>query len=228
MAPTVAVVVPALNESPQLEQTLCKLAQQDLTQIVVVDGGSNDGSLSIVQQVAATEPRVTSLHSDRGRARQMNAGAAVVSADVVCFVHADTELPADAVDQIRAAIRTGARWGRFDVRFDSDDPIFSIVAWAMNQRSALTGICTGDQALWVQRKLFETVGCFAALPLMEDIEFSTRLKRIGGPFRIRSAVTTSARRWVEHGIIRTIFLMWWLRLLFWLGVPADRLAQKYG
>lgn len=221
-------MVPVLNEAPRLGRMLYQLLQQDLTQIVVVDGGSRDGSLSVAQGIAATESRLVSRLSDPGRARQMNAGTAAVSADVVCFVHADTDLPADAVDQIRVAIGTGACWGRFDVRFDNDHPLLNIVAWAMNQRSALTGICTGDQALWVQRELFNRMGGFAALPLMEDIELSTRLKRINTPFRIRTPVVTSARRWLDNGVMRTVLLMWWLRLLFWLGVPADRLVHRYG
>lgn len=227
LEPTLALVVPVLNEAALLKTALAELARHDAAQIIVVDGGSADDSAAIAGSFAQKTPNLTSLASKPGRARQMNAGAAVVSADLVCFVHADSTLPDDAVQLIRRAVRSGAQWGRFDVRFDQRHILLRLIAWFMNRRSALTGICTGDQCIWMRRELFVRAGGYADIPLMEDIELSRRLKRHCQPHRLRVPAKTSARRWLSRGIVRTMLLMWWLRLLYWAGVPAQRLAKKY-
>jgi rSAM/selenodomain-associated transferase 2 len=172
------------------------------------------------------------LGAPRGRAAQMNAGARHALADrsicALLFLHADTRLAADADRSIAAACagRTLA-WGRFDVRIEGRSAALALVAAMMNLRSRWTGICTGDQCLFVTRALFEALGGFAELPLMEDIEFSRRARRVVWPIALRARVTTSGRRWERHGVVRTVLLMWRLRLAYFLGADPARLASVY-
>ena len=153
----------------------------------------------------------------------MNAGARAASGHALVFLHADTRLPPNA-DRALAAALERAAWGRFDVRIEGHHPLLGLVAFAMNLRSRLTGIATGDQAIFVRREAFDG---FPELPLMEDVAFSKAMKRRGRPACLREQVTTSGRRWERGGVLRTIFLMWRLRLLYWLGVPPQRLARDY-
>jgi len=224
-----SIIIPALNEAPRIAAALAALAPLRArgAQVIVVDGGSSDGT-----PAAAATACDRVLAAPRGRARQQNAGAAVASGDSLLFLHADTELPADADRLIAAALAAGAVWGRFDVGFDADDGrslprTLRLVALMMNRRSRLTGIATGDQGLFMTRAAFEAVGGFPGQPLMEDIELSRRLKRFGAPACLRERVRTSPRRWLRHGIWRTIALMWSLRFAYWIGVPAATLARWY-
>lgn len=220
-----AIVVPVLNEAAALSAKLQALAPLRArgAELIVVDGGSTDATLAIAQPLA---DRV--LQAPRGRASQLNAGAAATRADGLLFLHADTQLPADADRWIEQALQQGHRWGRFDVRIEGRHPLLPLVAWFMNQRSRLSGIATGDQAVFVQRRLFESVGGFAALPLMEDIDLSQRLKAIEAPACLRECVTTSGRRWDQHGLWCTVLLMWRLRAAHALGTDAHTLALRYG
>lgn len=225
-ATRLSIVVPARNEAAAIEDTLAAL--QPLRRqghgLIVVDGGSDDATRSIA---IARADRVVVAH--RGRASQMNAGAACARGDVLLFVHADTRLPRDAGTAIVRAIAGGHRWGRFDIAIDGRSALLPLIARAMNMRSRLTGIATGDQAIFVTRALFERVGGFPALPLMEDVALSCELKRAGGrPACLRSVAVTSGRRWDAHGALRTILTMWRLRLAFWRGVSAEVLAARYG
>jgi len=224
---TIGIVVPVLNEAARLESNLAQLLQHDVSELIIVDGGSQDGSRVLAQGFAQAHANIKLITCAVGRAAQMNAGASAISTDIVCFVHADTTLPDDALIMIRRAVGAGQPWGRFDVRFTEPHLLLKIVARSMNWRSALTGVCTGDQCIWVQRTTFESVGGYAEIPLMEDIDLSKRLRKIAAPYRIKAPVTTSARRWLEHGTLRTIALMWWLRFLYWIGVPAHRLTAYY-
>ena len=168
------------------------------------------------------------VQSEPGRARQMNFGAALAETACLLFLHADTVLPLDGVTlATRALSGTGSTWGRFDVSFDDDSPAMKTVAWFMNNRSALTGICTGDQAIFTTVKAFESAGRFPEIPLMEDIALSRRLLKAGRPSRIRTPVVTASRRWQQKGLFRTIVTMWWLRFLYAAGVPPDQLAKRY-
>jgi rSAM/selenodomain-associated transferase 2/rSAM/selenodomain-associated transferase 1 len=220
-----AIVVPVLNEAATLAVRLQALAplRERGAELLVVDGGSSDGTPAIAQPHA---DRV--LKAPRGRASQLNAGAAATSAEVLLFLHADTQLPANADQLIRQALQRGHRWGRFDVRIDGRHPLLPMVAWFMNRRSRLTGIATGDQAVFVQRRLFESVGGFAPMPLMEDIDLSQRLKTIEAPACLRERATTSGRRWDQHGFWRTVLLMWRLRAAHALGLDVHTLALRYG
>jgi len=189
-----------------------------------VDGGSTDATTPTM----ARFPWVRLLASRRGRAAQMNAGARVACGDVLLFLHADTRLPDGALAAVEAAIgEPGVVAGRFDVRFDNARPVFRLIAWCMNQRSRWSGISTGDQAIFVSREAFETLGGYPEMPLMEDVELCRRLKRRGRIAALRLRVTTSARKWEREGALRTILLMWILRLLHVAGVAPARLHRWY-
>jgi rSAM/selenodomain-associated transferase 2 len=220
-----SVVIPALNEAANLTRLLPALARDCLgAEIIVVDGGSRDETAAVV----ARQPGARLVMSERGRARQMNAGARQAIGDVLLFLHADTWLPADAGAALdRALAEPGVVAGRFDVRFDNPRPVLRMVAWFMNTRSRASGICTGDQAIFVRRADFEAVGGYPDIPLMEDIELSRRLKRRGRLAALRLRVTTSARKWEREGPLRTIGLMWALRVLHFCGVAPARLHRWY-
>ncbi len=225
MSPGVSIVVPVLDEAAGIEACLARLGglRAAGAEVIVVDGGSADRTAELARPLA---DRV--LPAPRGRAAQMNAGAAVARGEVLLFLHADTRLPAAATDAIGQAVAGGAAWGRFDVRIEGSHPLLGLVARAMNLRSRLTGIATGDQALFVTRGAFEAVGGFPDIALMEDVALSRALKRIGRPACLRDQVRTSARRWEKHGVMRTIGLMWRLRAAYFFGADPDVLARRYG
>jgi len=221
----ISIIVPVLNESAVLTALLERLLplQQHGCEVLLVDGGSVDGS---VDRIEATGFRV--VHSQRGRAIQMNAGAAQATGDVLLFLHADTELPHGAIEGVRDALANDKhRWGRFDICISGRHWMLPVIATMMNLRSRMTGIATGDQAMFVGRATFDAVGGFANLPLMEDIELSGRLRRITPPACIAHRVTTSGRRWETRGVWRTMVLMWRLRWNYWRGVAPELLAQAY-
>jgi len=182
--------------------------------VIVADGGSDDGT---TQLAAGRCDRV--VIASRGRALQMNAGAREAKGDVLLFLHADTRLPPGADELVQ-----GCLWGRFDVQIEGRHRLLKLVAWSMNLRSRLTGIATGDQAIFVRREAFPG---FPELPLMEDVAFSKAMKRRGPPACLRARVTTSGRRWERGGILRTVLQMWRLRLAYFLGVSPDELARRY-
>ena len=214
---TLSVVVPTLNEASAIRAALEALAPLRARghEVIVVDGGSTDGTAELAARLC---DRV--LTSPRGRAVQMNTGARAARGDMLLFLHADTRLPPGA----DALILDCPAWGRFDVDIKGRHPLLRVVACAMNLRSRLTGIATGDQAIFVRRALFPG---FPEIPLMEDIALSRALKKIDSPSCLRERVVTSGRRWEAHGVLRTIFLMWRLRLLYFFGVSPDTLARKY-
>jgi len=225
MPPRLSIVMPVLDEAAGLARTLSLLApfRAQGVEVIVADGGSSDASVAIAGEYG---DRI--VHSERGRARQMNAGAAVARGEVLLFLHADTRLPDDALVSIERGIAaTGRRWGRFDIRLSGSHPMLRVVEWAMNHRSRWTGIMTGDQAMFVTRDWFAAVGCFPDLALMEDLEISRRLKRQGRPLCLAGPVISSSRRWEEGGIPRTILLMWRLRLAWFLGASPEALARRY-
>ncbi|MBF0399814.1 MAG: TIGR04283 family arsenosugar biosynthesis glycosyltransferase [Magnetococcales bacterium] len=221
-----SIIVPVLNEAAHLADWLAHLQplRQRGVEIIVVDGGSEDDSPAMAAHWGARL-----LVSDRGRARQMNAGAGVAQGDILLFLHADTWLPsADGGDSwVVALAGSGRPWGRFAVRIQGRPWMLRVVAGMMNIRSCLTGIATGDQAIFVRRELFLQVGGFPDQPLMEDIALSRRLLRLSPPLCLSQRVTTSGRRWEKRGVWRTILLMWWLRWSYWRGVPASVLIKAY-
>ncbi|MEO8059948.1 MAG: TIGR04283 family arsenosugar biosynthesis glycosyltransferase [Burkholderiales bacterium] len=224
MSGRISIIVPVLNEVMAIAATLDALAplRAEGHELVVVDGGSTDGTLALCGSRA---DRV--VKAPRGRARQMNAGAAAAQGAVLLFLHADTQVPPASARLVMAAMASGAVWGRFDVRIDGGSAMFPVIASLMNWRSRLSGIATGDQAIFVRRDAFERVGGFPDQPLMEDIELSRRLRAVARPACLRARVLTSGRRWESRGVWPTIVLMWRLRWRYWRGVPAEELARAY-
>jgi rSAM/selenodomain-associated transferase 2/rSAM/selenodomain-associated transferase 1 len=225
MKPELSIIMPVLDEAPRIIEQLKMLQalRAQGVELIVVDGGSVDGS---AQLVGALADRV--LTSVRGRAAQMNAGAEASQGRVLLFLHADTALPETALSVVLAAVEGGAIWGRFDVRIDDHHPLLRIVEHMMNWRSRLTGIATGDQAIFVRKDMFDKIGGYAELPLMEDITLSSALKHLAPPACLRETVVTSGRRWEKHGVLRTMLLMWWLRAAYFSGADPQRLALRYG
>ena len=220
-----SIIVPALDEAAGIGRMLGALQPMRAreVEVVVVDGGSRDGTRALAAPLA---DRV--IEAPRGRASQMNAGARASGGAFLAFVHADTCLPPDAPEAIRAALADGTRaWGRFDVRIEGASPLLRVIGAAMNARSRATGIATGDQAIFARRDAFEAAGGFPEIPLMEDVALSSALKRISRPACLRARVATSGRRWERRGTLATMVLMWRLRLAYALGADPHRLARRY-
>lgn len=220
-----SIIVPTLDEAAGIAATLAALQPLRARghEVVVVDGGSRDATVECATPLA---DRV--IAAPRGRANQMNAGAALTRGEVLLFLHADTRLPPDADALVLNGLARGAyAWGRFDVRIDGRHALLGVVARTMNLRSRLSGIATGDQAIFVRREAFTAVGGFPALALMEDVALSKLLKRRSAPLCLRERVTTSGRRWESRGVVRTIVLMWWLRLRYFCGAAPERLLRSY-
>jgi rSAM/selenodomain-associated transferase 2 len=225
MSPPLSIVIPVLNEAARLPALLASLQPLRArgVEVVVADGGSHDGSDTLARALADTL-----VAAPRGRARQMNAGAAAAHGTQLLFLHADTTLPPQADALVAAALQGGARWGRFDVRIDGRSAWLPVVGAFMNRRSRWTGIATGDQAIFLERSLFEQLGGFPDQPLMEDVELCRRLRQQGlHPACLRTPVRTSGRRWDERGALRTIGLMWALRWRYWRGESAQSLWEAY-
>jgi rSAM/selenodomain-associated transferase 2 len=220
-----SIVIPVLNEANEIAACLRALAplRAQGAEVIVADGGSSDATAERAAPFADAL-----LRCERGRARQMNAGALHANNAILLFLHADSRLPPNAARTILDSLaRTGCRWGHFDVRLSGVRPVFRIVEFMMNWRSRVTGIATGDQGIFVERALFASVGGFPSIALMEDIALSRLLKRHGAPLCLRERIVSSSRRWERDGAGRTIWLMWRLRLAYWLGADPRRLARAY-
>ena len=233
MAMPISVIIPTLNEERTIMVTLAHTATLGFDELIVVDGGSLDQTPVLVEsyrrrtQSPAQSP-VRLVTAPCGRARQMNEGAKASGGEILLFLHADTQLPVDAKTMIDTTLADQRMvGGQFDVRFDRPSMWGTIISRMMNWRSRLSGIATGDQALFVRRPIFEQMGGFADMPLMEDIEFSRRLKRKGATAALTATVTTSFRRWEQHGPLRTILLMWTIRFLYWVGISPSHLVEWY-
>lgn len=219
----VSIIIPVLNEEASIKDLLHQLQtyRQQGHEVIVVDGGSNDNTCSISKPLSDKV-----ITSESGRALQMNNGAAHSENDILWFLHADTLISDKAIEKIQQALNEND-WGRFNVKLSGSNILFRLIEKMMNVRSCLTGIATGDQGIFVKKYVFNTVNGFPNIPLMEDIEISKKLKLISRPICIKEILTTSSRRWEEKGILSTVLLMWKFRLLYWLGVSADKLAAQY-
>jgi rSAM/selenodomain-associated transferase 2 len=224
-APRLSIIVPCLNEADGIAATLAALEpfRARGAEVIVVDGGSTDETATIARKGADLV-----LTAPRGRATQMNEGAKRAHGDVLLFLHADSRLPeaADALIEQGLAC-SGKAWGRFDVAICGAHPLLGVIAAAMNVRSRWTRIATGDQGIFVTRALFEAVGGYPAIALMEDIALTAILRRKRPPLCISAKIVTSGRRWEKHGVMRTVLLMWRLRLAYRFGADPDHLALRY-
>ena len=219
-----SIVIPVLNEAEEIYPCLRRLQalRKQGVQVIVVDGGSDDDTIAVATPLADKV-----MSSEKGRARQMNAGAALADQDWLLFLHADTRLPVNLPDIMVVWNFSPAVWGYFGIKVRDAPPLLRVVQWFMNRRSFLTGIGTGDQCQFVKREVFEQIGGFADIPLMEDIELSKRLKRQSRPLFVNAKAETSGRKWQRDGIWPTIFLMWRLRLAYFFGVSPTLLEQRY-
>jgi rSAM/selenodomain-associated transferase 2 len=219
----VSIIIPVLNEEKNIKLCLESLQRfrKQGHEVIVTDGGSEDQTCNIAKTLA--DKVVTSA---KGRALQMNLGAAGASHDVLWFLHADTRVTENAIAKIETALLNND-WGRFNVKLSGSHWLFRIIETMMNIRSCVTGIATGDQGIFVKRNIFESVKAYPEIALMEDIELSRKLKKISKPVCLNEVLTTSSRRWEEKGIMQTVFLMWKLRLLYFMGVSAEKLARHY-
>lgn len=223
--PSLSVVIPALNEAEALPRLLAQLgpARARGAEVVVVDGGSADGTVA-----AAEAAGVPVVRSSAGRARQLQAGVDASSGEALWLLHADSSIdPLADQHLLWSLVNDGRPWGRFSVRLSGNQPLLRVVERAMNVRSRLTGIATGDQGIFVLRSALDAIGGVPQQMLMEDVELSRRLKRIAPPSCLWKRVTTSSRRWEAHGVLRTVLLMWRLRLAYFLGTDPETLAARW-
>ena len=218
-----SIILPVLNEEASLPDVLARLQylRQQGHEVIVVDGGSHDNSLMLAQQSADKV-----IVSQPGRAIQMNSGAELATGDILLFLHADTILP-EEVERILSEIEGDTFWGRFDVRLSGRRFIFRIIEAMMNFRSRITSVATGDQAIFITTGLFEKAGGYPEIALMEDIAISKQLSRVSRPVCVSNRVVTSSRRWEDRGIIKTILLMWKLRLYYFFGMSPQKISRMY-
>jgi rSAM/selenodomain-associated transferase 2 len=218
-----SIIIPVLNESLSLPECLKALQSfRGRAEIIVSDGGSTDDTVRIAAELA---DRV--VRTRKGRAFQMNAGARQAQGEVLLFLHADTALPDHALALIEKRLAQGGQWGRFDIRLHGRPAMLKLIAFMMNWRSRFTGIATGDQAIFVSRQAFFTVGGYPEIALMEDIALSKLLKTISRPICLTAKVTSSGRRWETFGVFKTMVLMWSLRLRYFFGGDPSVLAELY-
>lgn len=224
----ISIVVPVYNERAVVCGFLEEMEQllgsgRRTAEVVLVDGGSDDGTVGLARRAGWP------VHAaERGRAVQMNEGARRASGDLLLFLHADTRLPPGALDRVHRAVERGAVGGWFDVRLDSDRPLLRVTGRLITWRSRLTGVASGDQAIFIRREAFDALGGYAPLPLFEDLDLCRRMKRLGSVVSVEPPAVTSGRRWERRGVWRTILRMWWLRGLYYLGVDPGLLARYYG
>jgi rSAM/selenodomain-associated transferase 2 len=221
----VSLIVPVLNEGNRISglPNSSQPIKGQSPELIIVDGGSQDNTVALAEKFADQV-----IISPKGRASQMNTGADVAKGDILLFLHADTQLPDDFLSVLAGEfLDSGKQWGRFDVRLSGSHPLFRVIEFFMNWRSRITGIATGDQAIFVKREAFDQIGGFPHIALMEDISMSRRLKKMSRPYCARSTVLTSSRKWETQGILATVLLMWRTRVAFFFGADPDHLAHIY-
>lgn len=223
---SLAIIIPVLNEIEQLPALVAQLDLLKAEQIIIVDGGSKDGSVEWLKQNWVSSNNHV-ISSSAGRAKQMNLGASYANQDMLLFLHADTQLPSNVKELVCQSSRQEPYWGRFDVAFDMPCIAMHVIASFMNWRSKITKVATGDQAIFMHRYLFDSVGGFDDIALMEDVAMSKKLRAVTKPYCVKTTVVTSARRWQKNGIIRTVLKMWCYRFAYFVGVSPERLAQGY-
>ena len=220
----VSIIIPTLNESASIEDNLQRLQslRKQGFECIVADGGSSDGTVSLARPLVDRLVRCPA-----GRSRQMNVASTYAKGQWLLFLHADTELPSDIQNWQEFIANTELFWGYFKIRLSGRSPMFRVIEKAVNWRSFLTEVATGDQCIFVRKNVFDSMGLFPDIPLMEDVAISKCLRSRGKPVLWRSAVTTSSRRWEDKGIFNTILLMWLLRFAYFVGVSPRRLHRFY-
>lgn len=219
----VSVIIPTLNEAQTIENFLQALQPiRKQCELIVVDGGSIDTTAKIAKSLVDCL-----IYANKGRAKQMNAGANLASNEVLLFLHADTFLPLDGLKYIANAVEKGFVWGYFDLHLTGTHPLLKIIALMINKRSRITNIATGDQAIFSTKRAFNNVGRYPEIALMEDIALCQQLKKTSKPFCIRAKATSSSRRWQKFGVYKTILLMWWLRTCYCFGMSPTKLSSLY-
>jgi len=224
--PQISIIIPTLNEAenlPELLQNLARIRKKSSinTEIIIVDGGSVSGAPIV------SDPNDIVLLSPRGRAVQMNAGAGKARGELLIFLHADTRLPLQAAGHWQRLLLGSVPWAYYSVYIDHPGLVFRIIEWFMNTRSRFTRIATGDQVFCIRRDLFEQCGGFANIELMEDVDLSSRLKKHVKPLMFSEPVQCSARKWLKHGVIRTVVMMWALRAAYFFGASPSKLRAIY-
>jgi len=219
----VSIIIPVLNEENSIKVLLQQLqvCRQQGHEVIVVDGGSNDNTRSVAESLS---DKVISCEA--GRATQMNNGVAQSRHEILWFLHADTIIPKNAIEQIQQALNK-SDWGRFNVKLSGSHISFRLIETMINVRSCVSSIATGDQGVFVKRKIFRQVNGYSNIPLMEDVDISKKLKKLSKPVCLKCILITSSRRWEKNGISSTILLMWKLRFLYWLGVSPKYLVRQY-
>lgn len=220
----VSIIVPVLNEEEGIEEFLNHLQKfKGQSEIILVDGGSEDKTT----EIASRFDDIAVVKSRRGRARQMNAGAKFANGDILLFLHADTHLPEKAISAVEKIIGDGADGGCFSLKVDSPHLPLTVASQFINLRTKVTHVATGDQTIFVRRKIFDELGGYADIPLMEDLDFTRRLKKMGNFAPLDLEVSTSSRRWEKLGVYKTILLMWLLKTLYYIGVSPEKLSEFY-
>ena len=218
------IIIPTLNEEAEIQACLMQLQglRAQGFEVIVADGRSLDNTPQLVEGLCDQF-----ISAQRGRAAQMNAAVLRAKGEIIFFLHVDTRLPEKFSELIHSIKADTFCWGRFDVQLSGQHWSFRVIESMMNLRSRLTGIATGDQVIFMSKKLYREVGGFPEIELMEDIAMSRTLKNICLPLCLRQKVLTSSRRWERHGIISTIIKMWWLRFSFFIGIDPTTLSRKY-
>jgi rSAM/selenodomain-associated transferase 2 len=233
---TLSVIIPVLNEQQALPAAIAALRScRGIDEIIVADGGSTDGTLewlraeSLSARAQSLQPQLTVIHSARGKGPQINAGAAAASGALLLFLHADCLLTQPALDSLRLALADSRiAGGAFCVRFAESRPrSLRLVSAGINLRARLRRSATGDQGIFVRRSVFHSIGGAPDWPLFEDVELVRRIKQAGRLVIVKTPLTISGRRYIEHGVFRTAFLIYTLRLAYWLGISPQKLKAWF-
>ena len=218
----ISVIIPVLNEAKILDQTLSQLEKQlEAHELIIVDGGSEDETVTI----AKTYGRV--ILSARGRARQLNAGAAAATGDTLLFLHADVRLDLGAIKAVEIAMAFGYAGGAFKQRIEGAHLLYRLIERGANFRAKRLRVFYGDGGTFISRAGFYQIGGFPDIPIMEEIRFSRKLRRLGKTILVEPGIHISARRWEQNGIIRTTLLNWFITTLYFLKVSPARLVRLY-
>jgi rSAM/selenodomain-associated transferase 2 len=219
----ISIIIPVLNEARNIKQAVASTQPSTNVEVIVVDGGSNDGTVEIAESLG-----VKLISAPRGRAAQMNAGALAASGEILLFLHADSRLSAGFDIIVRTALQQpGVVAGAFAVRIDAQLWSLRLVEWGVNWRSRFLQMPYGDQAIFLTKEIFHKIGKFPEIPIMEDFELIRRLRRTGEITIINVPVLTSARRWLKNGVFKTTLTNQIIIVAYLLGVSPKRIGTWF-